>query len=259
MMEHLQLYKEGKFEKRFKDHDPDEIGKLQQGINSVIDNVEMEIISRKTNEHMLSQEKSRAETSYMEKSESLANLHQLINNPLTSLLGFSKLITTEVNQSKQHEYLQQIQKSSSELQSLLKHSLIGQETASNHPSLNLDYESPQFQFMDRYEVVLAETDMQIASYIKTVLAQHEIEVFAYSNAEETINHIEEHETDLLILNMTAPDLLPEKTLKHVRSGLPKYLRDLPVIALVSDINKSDIEKYTLIGATEILSKQSCPT
>ena len=263
VMEHLRSYKEGNYEKRFKVSDPDEIGKLQQGINSVIDSVEMEIISRKTNEQVLSVQKSQVENTSLERAESLANLNQLIKNPLTSILGFSKLLIQETNQKKQATYLRYVENASDDLQTLVENNLlqnneIDKNGVKDQTQKATENKAAHFQLSNELEIALIEPDVLVADYIKAVLENYSVTLHHFSSPSKAIRFIEENEIDLSIVSLTSAKLEAERMILYVRSDLPMYLRNLPIVALISDTDETSIEHLLAIGASDTLSKPFSP-
>ena len=120
IMEHLTLYKEGHYEKRIPSSVPDEFSVLQRGINSMVDSIEMEILSRKAIEEELNSSRLLAEQANLSKTEFLENISYEIKTPLNSIIGFSELLYKSKLGKKQTAYASNVLHASKNLSVLVK-------------------------------------------------------------------------------------------------------------------------------------------
>ena len=120
IMEHLTLYRDGQYEKRIPSSVPDELSVLQRGINSMIDSIEMEILSRIAIEEELNTYRLEAEQANQSKTEFLENVSHEIRKQLNNIIGFSELLYKSKLGKKQASYAGNVLHASKNLSVLAK-------------------------------------------------------------------------------------------------------------------------------------------
>lgn len=257
IMNHLAMYKAGRYDKRFQVTGSDELSVLQNSINAMIDSIEIEIESRKSAEKELIRlskiqidEEGRAEASLL-KSTSFS-----VINSVSAILGFSDLLRrSELNQT-QASYASNISEASEYLNRLMKR-ISGQ--SDNIPG-NSDFNEAEIDIpalcksLKNLEVLLVDDDALNKQYIAEVLSQCNIRCTAVDDFKQAVTHLDNDDADLILLNMSLSSTDSEKTITHVRENLQSYMSSIPLIALTTNATPKQIDKHKALGATATIPK-----
>lgn len=106
--------------------------------------------------------------------------------------------------------------------------------------------------MDQIKVVIAEDDFRIAEIHEKFLKKFkEIEVIGKSlNGEQTLQLLEQEETDLLLLDIYLPDKLGSQLLPIIRESFP----NVSIIMITAATDKAFLEKALSYGVENYLIK-----
>ncbi len=99
----LKVMESGDFSARFIHFENDEIGVIQHGVNSLIEQIEVEISRRRDTEHQLLKAKESADSANKAKSQFLANMSHEIRTPMNGVIGMTGLLL-ESDLSKEQQY-----------------------------------------------------------------------------------------------------------------------------------------------------------
>jgi len=103
-------------------------------------------------------------------------------------------------------------------------------------------------------VVVIEDDKDFRDYLKNILTNNGFVTQPFSKGSEAINFLESHQTDLVILDLTLPDMTGEAVCMEIRKLLP----GLPIIMLTAKISVNEkIEGFNL-GADDYITKPFIP-
>ncbi|MBX2868145.1 MAG: response regulator [Acidiferrobacterales bacterium] len=115
----IDKYRGAEIEKFIEVDGSDEIGVLQESINSMIQKIGDEIETRKQTEQALELAKDEAEEANRAKSMFLANMSHEIRNPLNAIVGFSEVLEKTKLDVKQKDYAENIARAGKILTSTL--------------------------------------------------------------------------------------------------------------------------------------------
>ncbi len=258
IMNHLEMYKTGRYDKRFQVTGNDEISVLQNSINSMIDSIEIEIESRKTAEkELISRSKKQLLASNQEDADLFTNISIKIKNSLNAILGFSELLGQSKLDNKQRTYVDKISTAGRNLNGFfneisdhagIKHTRA--EMVKGHVNTESICDS-----LKSLQVLVIDDDKLDSEYICEVLTACKIDCETASSHKQVVEYFENNDADLILLNVGQLENEDGKTIQYIREELQHYLSNIPIIAITS----YDAETYTDYGATTVLAKPFNPT
>ena len=258
IMNHLELYKAGRYDKRFQVTGNDEISVLQNSINSMIDSIEIEIESRKTAEkELISRSKKHLLASNQEDADLFTNISIKIKNSINAIIGFSDLLAQSNLNKKQHRYAENISLAGKNLNGFFNE--ISDHAGIKHTRAEMakgefDLESI-CDSLKSLQVLVINDDKLDSEYICEVLTACKIECKTAHNRKQVVKYFEKNDADLVLLNVGQLENEDGKTIQYIREELQHYLSNIPIIAITS----YSAEIYTDYGATAILAKPFNPS
>ena len=263
IMNHLEMFKAGRYDKRFKVSGNDEFSVLQNSINSMIDSIEIEIESRKTAEkELISLSKAHPKEANQDDSSLLASLSFDAKDPINVIQGFSDLLAGSKLNKKQVGYARSILQASQILNRQLNNTA-GNNRAPNTSATAGAKSKTDIQLLCRslknVEVVLVDDDPLNREYISEVLQQCKMRSTMISDDKQLITHLEDNDIDLILLDMEITEFSAEETIKQIRGKRQSYLNNIPIIAITGHSADKDLKKFLDIGATAAITKPFTPS
>lgn len=99
-------------------------------------------------------------------------------------------------------------------------------------------------------ILLVEDDVTLLSFLQDLLREEGYIVDGVSQGARAIQKVSERKPDIVLLDLTLPDLAGETVLTHMKKDYPQ----LPVIILTAKIGVENIAKGLNIGADDYLEK-----
>jgi len=99
-------------------------------------------------------------------------------------------------------------------------------------------------------ILVVEDDSALRSYLKELLTENNFYVKAAEDGAEALNIVNSAKPDLVILDLTLPDISGESVCQEIR----KKHKDLPIIILTSRTATNEIVNMLNLGADDYISK-----
>lgn len=103
-------------------------------------------------------------------------------------------------------------------------------------------------------IVVIEDDKDFRDYLKTVLTGNGFVMQPFSKGSEAINFLENYQADLVILDLTLPDMTGEAVCMEIRKQLP----ELPIIMLTAKTSVNEKIEGLNLGADDYITKPFVP-
>lgn len=253
----LQLFGEGQYEKRLKVTGPGELGVLQRSINSMIDHIEMEILSRKTVEQELNIAKQQAEQINQARAEYVADMSDQVRDSMNSVCGFSELLLKTDLDDQQRLYVRNVLESSQKLTALVDDvmDLSGLETDPEPLSCGGgDDLLAVHETLKSLEVLLISNDVMLTDYTTEVLNGYGASVQRVDDETAAIKYLEDRDVDLIFLDIDRSRLADDESIAYMRSNLSTYLGGIPILVMTARICDQASSRYQALGVTACITK-----
>ncbi|MFC6999305.1 hybrid sensor histidine kinase/response regulator [Rufibacter roseus] len=111
----------------------------------------------------------------------------------------------------------------------------------------------QFHHLRHFNVLLAEDNPINQLLVKKVLGDHDIRLLVANNGREALHLLEEHDFDLVLMDMQMPEIDGYEAMENIRQkDCPK--KDIPIIALTAHASVGEANKCIASGANSYVSK-----
>lgn len=253
IMNHLEMYKAGRYDKRFQVSGSDELSILQNSINSMIDSIEIEIDSRKIAEKELINLSKKHD---LAESNLSSDTNIKATNSINTILGFSDLLGRSRLTKKQTNYVNKISLASQNLNRLLNEGS-GYSKLLPHGVSTVDNALDTTSLCDslkNLEVLLVDDDTLNSEYTCEVLRQCKIKCITVNDHKQVIEYFNENDADLILLDIDKPGKEDEKIITYIRKELQSYLSNIPIITMTNNATKKETERYAALGATAAIAK-----
>ncbi len=232
----LKQYGDGDYEERLQVTGPAELGDLQIGINSMIDHIEMEILSRKSIEDELNSARLEAEGINMAKAEYARDMRRQAQNTMNSARGFSELLlNTELDQ-KQKKYTNNVLEANQLLATLVSDllALSGIEMeADSGGFVNADESETQRPCLKRLDILLVGVDPLNCTYFSEIVSGHGVTANVVLDESAAVNYLEEEDADLIVLDIDHSKLSSEESIAYMRNNMTAYAGSIPILIMTS--------------------------
>ncbi len=257
IIEQLERYGSGQYDERLEITGPVELGILQTGINSMIDRIEMEILSRKSIEEELSLEKKHAEEINHAKAEYVRDMSDRAHNSMNSVCGFAELLSKTDLDSRQRGYVDNVLNASESLSSMVGDMLalsgiemdeaddqdIAEEEAALMSNLLVDL-----------DILLVGLNPMNCAYVSEILINQGVNPVPVHDESAAIKFLEEEDADLIMLDIDHSRFKSEESIAYIRSNISAYAGSIPILLMTSRSNVSKIAHYKSLGVAGGLSK-----
>ena len=253
----LQLFGDGQYEKRLKVTGPGELGVLQRSINSMIDHIEMEILSRKTVEQELNTAKQQAEQINLARAEYVADMSDQVRDSMNNVCGFSELLLKTELDNQQRIYVKNVLESSQKLTALVDDvmDLSGMETDPEPLSCGGgDDFLAAHETLNSLEVLLISSDTMLTDYTSEVLNACGASVQRVDDETAAIRYLEDQDADLIFLDIDRSRLADDESIAYMRSNLSTYLGSIPILVMTARICDQAASQYQRLGVTACITK-----
>ncbi|WP_347158789.1 PAS domain S-box protein [Pontibacter chitinilyticus] len=124
-----------------------------------------------------------------------------------------------------------------------------------HPiPLHQDKAETDFNSLGRLRVLLAEDNEVNVFLARSIMEGWGFEVAVAQNGREAVDMAEQHDFDVILMDIQMPELSGIDATHYIRSFQHKYKSSVPIIALTANALKGDAEKYLSSGMNGYLSK-----
>ena len=257
ILQQLGQYGDGDYEERLRVTGPAELGELQVGINSMIDNIEMEILSRKTIEEALNSARLQAEEINHAKAEYVRDMNHQTQNAMTSVCGFSELLLKTELEDKQRSYVNNILSGSQLLSSLVGDmlALSGIEVADEQDTI-VEGETPELlpPLLENVVVLLVGVDPLNCAYLTEILDSHGLMPIVVHDEPAAIKYLEEEDVDLIFLDIDRSKFSRNESIAYLRSNLTAYAGSIPILVMTSKADSQSMAWYRRLGAANGIRK-----
>jgi len=253
----LQLFGDGHYEKRLKVTGPGEFGVLQRGINSMIEHIEMEILSRKTVEQELNDAKLEAEQINLARAEYVADMSDQVRDSMNNVCGFSELLLKTDLDDQQKLYVKNVLESSQKLTALVDDvmDLSGIETDPEPLSCGGGEDLlAVHETLNSLEVLLISNDTMLTDYTSDVLNDYGAKVQRVDDETAAIKYLEDQDADLIFLDIDRSRLADDESIAYMRSNLSTYLGSIPILVMTAKICDQAASQYQRLGVTACITK-----
>jgi len=257
MLGQLERYGEGEYEDRIEVTGPAELGVLQQGINHMIDKIEMEILARRTIEHELNIAKRHAEEINQAKAEYVRDMGDQARSSMNSVLGFSQLLEKTELDVQQKRYVGNVLRATESLNVLVGDmmALSGIEIdGAEEGALQADELEVLQKFLCCLNVLLVGLNPLTCAYVSEILIGHGVSVVSLADESAAIRYLEDEDVDMILLDLDRPDLNREETIGYLRRNLSTYAGGIPLLIMASRVDIQTLKYYQNLGVTSGIAK-----
>lgn len=257
ILSQLQLFGDGQYEKRLKVTGPGELGVLQRGINSMIDHIEMEILSRKTVEQELNTAKQQAEKINQTRADCVADISDQVRDSMNNVCGFSGLLLKTDLDNQQQLYVKNVLESSQKLVALVDDILDSSGIETDPEPLSCgggDDLLAAHETLNSLEVLLISNDAMLTDYTSEVLNGYGANMRRVDDETAAIRYLEDHDADLIFLDIDRSRLEGDESIAYMRSNLSTYLGSIPILVMTAKICDQASPKYQRLGVTACIAK-----
>lgn len=256
ILELLKRYSDGDYEERLRVTGPAELGDLQVGINSMIDNIEMEILSRKSVEEALNSARLQAEEINLAKAEYVRDMNHQVQNAMNSASGFSELLLKTDLGPKQKKYVNNVLAANQSLNSLVSDMLalsgieVEKEDEWNESINRTKLDSLHLDFGE-LNILLVAVDPLNCAYLTEIMGRHGVTPFAVPDEAAAVKHLEEEDADLIVLDIDHSKLGGEEAITYMYDNMTAYAGSIPILIMTSIADNQTMARYRRMGVTSI--------
>ena len=106
------------------------------------------------------------------------------------------------------------------------------------------------------KILLAEDDTFLLDIYQNKFAQSGFDVSIAENGEEAVQKIDEHDYDMVLLDVMMPKLNGFEVLRKIRNHINPKKSSIPVVMLTNLNQRSDIDQGLELGVSDYIIKSS---
>lgn len=263
ILELLKRYGDGDYEERLQVTGPAELGDLQLGINTMIDNIEMEILSRKSIEDELNSARLQAEEVNLAKAEYARDMNHQVQNAMNSASGFSQLLLKSNLDEKQQRYISNVLAANQLLNTLVSDMLALSGIEFNQQTYEEEEESGAMDgkeaetirsYQGAEDILLVGVDALNCAYLTEIMSRYGVTPSAVHDETAAISYLEEKDVDLIVLDIDCSKLGAEESIAYLRSNMSAYTRSIPVLLMTSTADSQLLARYRRLGISQSIRK-----
>lgn len=253
----LKRYGDGHYEERLQVTGPAELGELQVGINSMIDNIEMEILSRKSIEEELNGARLQAEGINLAKAEYARDMNYQVQNAMNSARGYSGLLLKSNLDVKQEKYVNNVVAANQLLSSLVSDMLALSDIEIANESEDFEggkeLESIR-EHLGELDILLVGVDPLNCAYLTQIMGGNGVTLFAVDDETAAIQYLGEEDADLIVLDVDHSKLGGEGAITYIRENMTPYVGSIPILVMSSKADSQTMARYRRMTLTYSLRK-----
>ena len=108
--------------------------------------------------------------------------------------------------------------------------------------------------LGKLKILLAEDNPVNQLLAQTILHDFGFETDTAENGKIAIELLEKNNYDIILMDLMMPEMNGWDATQHIRSKMQPPKSTIPIIALTADVNKSDVDKCTVVGMDDYVSK-----
>ncbi|MCP4010435.1 MAG: HAMP domain-containing protein [Proteobacteria bacterium] len=256
-IEQLESIGKGRYDQRLEVTGPGELGVLQKSMNAMINQTEIEIMTRKSVEQDLNTARLQAEEDSHIKEGKVIELRKQFKSSITGVCGFSELLLKTNLEDHQRVYVETILKAHKQLISLIddRPPLSGIAAEQTTMSRTRGLVSAGDQTLLRgIKVLLLEMAPLNHEYISEVLEDNQLWIVNSRRNNGSGNKPDNHQVDLVLLDDHFAGRSIDEQTEFVLNNLSPYLGEVPILVIVSENGPLHYELYLKAGASAFITK-----
>jgi two-component system, chemotaxis family, sensor kinase CheA len=109
-----------------------------------------------------------------------------------------------------------------------------------------------FEALENIKIVVVDDDPRNRFALASYLEGSGMEIHLLESGFQTIDFLEEHQADIILMDMMMPEMDGFETIQKIKSN--EQTCDIPIIAVTAQAMKGDREKCLEAGASDYISK-----
>ncbi len=257
ILSQLESIGKGHYDQRLEVTGPGELGLLQKSINAMVDQIELEIMTRKGVEKDLNTARIQAEETSQVSSGQVIELGKQFKNSMNSVCGFSELLLKTDLDERQRTYIENILKANRQLMLLVNDMLSLSGIDNSHQTASCKFNPDavaNHALLDDIEVLLLEMDPLNQGYVREVLETNRLRVVETEPDARPGMEPGTHRVDLVLLDDHQIGHTTKAQSAFMHAHLAPYLGEVPILIITSENNPRQAERYRNAGATACIAK-----
>lgn len=187
-----------------------------------------------------------------QKSHEIIHISHQMRTSLSGLLGFTQFLKDTDLTEEQEEFISIIGTSSNELLTLVNGII---DMTPKARTDNVEDVIPKTQICEKPNVLVVDDNEINKKLLAKVLENEKLDVTYASNGQEAVDLREQHDYDIIFMDIQMPVMNGVEASKAIRAFEKKQkLSAVPIIALTANTGKDDRDTYLNAGMTDYMAK-----